>query len=407
MNFTYKAKSTTGAVTTGVIEASTAVEARRLLREQNLFALAVEAKAAVEAGVSKGASLAWFGGTRIGKADLLMLTTQLSIMCRAGIDLAEAFKNVSTECRKPALKTVLVGIYEDVASGSALSAALQRRSDVFGEAYVASIAAGEASGRVPDVLARQCELLRNEIRLRGALRGVLAYPCVLMLVAVIVFAALVFFVLPQFGDVFVSLEATAPPMTQLLLDGSQLVRSHWMPLLLVAAAGTFGLVCLVRTESFRRWFDERLLRTNFLRAATQPLLTGRTFRLIGTMLESGLPLLEAVRLARRSENNRVFRDVFDRMESEILLGNGIGRALAGTDLIPGGAVQLVTTAERSGDLGSVMTLVGEYYEEEGQREVQQRAKILEPLIIVAMGGVVAFVVASVMLPLLDVSGATG
>ena len=398
MQFQYTARTPDGQMMAGLLEAPSPVQAQSQLRDQGLFPVTIDSQIRPQAVARQP-----WGGARIRKADLLMVTSQLSIMCQAGIDLAEALRSVAAECRHPGLKSTLDSVYQDVRGGTAASVALKKHGDVFGQAYVTSIAAAEASGSVTEVLSRLAGLLRNEIRLRSSLKSVAAYPIVLLGVAGIVLTALVFFVLPQFADVFEKTGRPAPPTTALLLDVATLLREN-----VLIIAGFVGLLAvgglrLMRTEAACRYWDGVVLNAALFRNASRALLTGRAFRLMGTMLESGVPLLEAVRMCRASVRNRLFRGLFDDLEADVVNGKGIGSAIRHAVFVPAGAAQMISTAERTGKLGTVMELIGEYYEEEGERLVRQVVKLLEPAIIVVMGVLVAGVVLSVMLPLLDVS----
>lgn len=353
-------------------------------------------------GATQPLARGW-GSRRIRKTDLLIVTSQLAIMCESRIDLAQALRSVARECRQPELKARLEAIFQDVNTGSSAAAAMNRHADVLGDAYVASIAAAEASGTVTNVLHRLAEMLRNEIRLQGSLKAVLAYPVILVGVAGIVLTTLVFFVLPQFGQVFENLGRPAPATTQLLLDTAQFLRENVLLLLAGVGASAVMFWFYAKTDAAHRQRDSIILNSRLLRTGTRPLLTGRVFRLMGTMLQSGVPLLEAVRFCRASLKNHLMRDLFDQLEYDVLNGQALGRALSQASIIPPGAAQMVATAEKTGRLGPVLQTVGEFFEEEGERHVCQAVKILEPAIIVVMGVVVATVVLSVMLPLLDVS----
>ncbi|MDA1018354.1 MAG: type II secretion system F family protein, partial [Planctomycetota bacterium] len=261
------------------------------------------------------------------------------------------------------------------------------------------------SGQMGEVLSRMSGLLRAQMRLRSTVTTAVAYPVVLTFVSCIVLAALMFFVLPQFGQIFEDMEIPAPMTTQLLLNVSEQLRTNG----LFWGAGFAGVLLLfirlLKTDRFRWFIDRKLLYGALIREVVRSLLVGRTFRLMATMLESGVPLLESIRLCRQSVENRLYRDLFDRLENEVLNGRGIGHTLSSTEFVPSGAAQMVNTAERTGRLGSVMHMIGEFYEEEGERSVQELSKLLEPIIIVLMGVIVAFIVASVMLPMLSFSTA--
>ncbi len=403
MDFAFTARSFDGTTQTGILDAESVADARKRLRQDGLFALTVstsETPEAIRAGSRKRR------GAGIRKAELLTLTSQLAIMTEAGVDLAESLQSVADRCRDAALKRTLLDVHEDISSGIAVSEALRRRSDVFGEAYVASIAAGEASGTLTEVLKRLSSLLQNELRLRASIRGVLAYPLVLLAVATLVVGALLFFVLPQFAEVFTSLGKAPPLHTQVLLDGASLLRSHLWQIAIVLIATVYCIWKFGLDDGVARYWDSVVLTSRLSGTATRALLTGRSFRMLGLMLQSGIPLLEGIRLCRDSVQNRVFSGMFDEMEHSVLNGGGIGEVVSQSDSIPSGAAQMVATAERAGQLGPVMVRVGEYYETEGERRVRDLVKLLEPAIIVVMGVIVAGVVMAVMLPLLEISTAS-
>ena len=191
------------------------------------------------------------------------------------------------------------------------------------------------------------EQIRNEIRVRSTLLSTLAYTLVLIGIATVVVNAQVFFVLPQFGKVFISLGRPAPPMTQLLLDAAQILRAHSLLLLGGLVATMLALWRVRHTERATRCWDRAILNLPLLRDASRLLLAGRMFRLIGTMLQTGVPLLESVRLCRSAVKNQFFRNVFDTMEREVLNGNGIGKTIGEATFIPAGAAQMIATAEKT------------------------------------------------------------
>lgn len=338
---------------------------------------------------------------RISRQELLAMTSQLAIMARAGVDLATAIAALARQSPNPRLSDILRQVHEHVEAGEPVSRALERHANVFGEAYVASVAAGEASGRLPDVLERLVQLQRGQIRLRATLRGVLAYPVVLTVMSGLVLVALVLFVLPRFADVFARLDVPLPALTQVLLGISGEITGRWWFWLPIAVATLAAAASMWVTESGRLVRDGLMLRLPLVADIQRVLLTGRSLRLMGTMIESGVPLLDAIKLTQASVENRVYQKLFDQLRYDALNGRGLTDALAASPHVPPGAAQMVATGEQSGTLGSVMQLVGEYYEEESETRVRDLATVLEPIIIVAMGAVVAIIVLSVVLPMFD------
>lgn len=404
MQFSYAAKSLSGESIRGVIDADTDLAARQMLREKGLFPLSLAPARTVlaMAAASRKLPVNW-SRRKVSKSELMLLTSQFVIMCRSGVDLAESLQNVAASCKNPRLKTALQDVYGDVAAGMSFSSAMRKQSHVFGESYVASVAAGEASGTVPNVLERLADLLGKEIKLRTAVIAALSYPMILLGVCLVVVAALLLFVLPNFERVFADMEITPPITTQFLLMVSAELRSRlWLWAGVTAIAAFLGWQ-LLWTSQTRRMLDHILLRTKPVGDVFQALTSGRLFVLLGTMLQSGVPLIESLQLCRTAMRNLCYRELIDVLQEEVLNGRSIGKVLANSPVIPAGAAQMVGTAEQAGKLGIVMQLVGDYYEDEGQRKIQELAKLLEPLIIIVMGIVVAFVVASIMLPILDIS----
>lgn len=335
--------------------------------------------------------------------ELVLITTQLCILVKSGLDLAEALRSISRRVQRPAARAALTVLCRDIESGLSFSEALRAQTKVFGATFVATVSAGEASGKLPEVLERLKELLRNELKLKTAVKSVLVYPIVLVAIGALVMTAMVFFVLPQFSKVYTTMGRSAPMMTQLLLDLGALCRSWWWAILPVSAMTGAGFWKLMQTDQATRWRDSRLLSIKLSASVIQNLVTGRVFVLIGTMLHSGVPLLDAMRLASSTVRNVLFHDLFARLETEILAGRPLSPVLAGSNCIPDGAADLIATAESSGDLGEVLKTVGDFYQDEGEQRLRDLIKVLEPVIIIGMGIVVAGIVLAIMLPLIKLT----
>jgi type II secretory pathway component PulF len=400
MQFTYTAKSSAGDVQTGQIDGDDVDQVKRALREKALFPIDIRAESAASH---------WplLSGRRdrsaMRKRDLLTVTTQLAIMTKSGVDLASAFQSLAEQSSNERVRRVLGRVHEDVTGGKSVSESMRAQSDVFGDAYVASVAAGEAAGKLPDVLGRLAELLRSEIRNRAAVRTLLAYPILLATISSLVVSGLVIFVLPRFQKIFQDFEVPLPAMTQILVAFSDMLRHFawiWGP---IALAGIAGLIASRYTQAGRRWWDRAVLNTVVIRDITRAFYIGRTFRLLGLMIESGVPLLEGLRLTRNATRNSLYRELFDNLEDAILNGRGLASSLIKAGFVPPVAAEMVLTAERTGTLGMVTELMGAHYEEEGETRLRELATMLEPLIIVTMGVIVAVIVVSVMLPMFDIA----
>jgi len=271
MQFAYTAKTSTGDIQTGLITSADVESVKRALREQSLFPIDIRKS---DSG-SIWKSL--FGARQHAKLsgrDLLSVTTQLAIMTRSGVDLASAFESLSQQSRSPNLRQVLLHVHKDLTGGKSVSDSMRAQAAVFGDAYVASVAAGEAAGKVPEVLGRLAQLQRTEMRVRSSIRALLAYPVLLTGVSSLVILGLVCFVLPQFQGIFNQFDMDLPILTQWIVASSDMLRNFvwlWLP---IAGMAAFGLVAAKHSDAGRWWWDSAMLNTVIIRDITRRLLRG-------------------------------------------------------------------------------------------------------------------------------------
>jgi type II secretory pathway component PulF len=397
LQFYYTAKTISGDIVSGAVAAESRAHAQTQLREQGLFVTnwKSDSQSAATATKVRGRR------RRISRKELLTFTSQFAVMTQAGIDVGTALSTLAHQCANLNFRDALEKVHAEVMAGKPLSAALRLYPSLFGGPYVATVTAGEASGKLPLVLTRLSAMQRAELRFQATRRTLLAYPLVLTVVATLVILALMFFVLPQFADVFAQFEMPLPAVTQVLLFGSHVLQTYWLVCLVVAAAVAISTITAIKSERGRYTRDYLLLHLKYCRDVARATVVGRAFRLLGIMLDSGVPLLDGLRLTRSSIGNRLFCSLFDRLEADVLNGRGLTPALAQADFLPNGAAEMIMTGERTGTLAMVSQVMGEFYEEEGESRLRELATLIEPLIIIVMGVVVAFVVLSVMLPLFD------
>ena len=404
MVYHYKAESTLGGPATGVTEADPTFTAPPSLRRQGQLMT----RSSISTDRTFTGNYKRTGSRKkVPKTELLMLTSQLSIMCESGVDLAEAIEESARQATHPVLRKALIQVHRDISDGRRIADAMAAQSEIFGSTYVASFSAGESSGNMETVLRRLAAILEGEIRLRSMLVTVMAYPVVLAGLSFVTLGVLLLFVLPHFGAIFEGMKVPLPASTQILLGLSNSFTEYPEIWCLSLLGGIATAVLCSRSPAVHRKFDHLMLHMTGVSDVTQSLVAGRAFRMCGTMVESGVPLLEAIRMTRLSIQNSVFRELFDVLETEVLNGRGIGNALAATKYIPRGAARMVVTAEKTGRLGQVMDRAGTFYETEGKRRLEELSKLLEPAIIIIMGCVVALVVLSILLPMFALTQMTG
>jgi len=340
---------------------------------------------------------------RVPKHEIADMTAQLAIMTRSGLDLSSALNSLAAQCERPALATVLRDINDLVHSGNTLSEALRLYPDVFDGAYVATVAAAEASGQMAEVLKQLAAMQRSELRLRQSIKSLLTYPVLLTGISASVIGILVVFVLPRFAEIFAQYEVALPIVTRALLAIATEIKMRWWLWFPLAGAAVGGAAAWRMTDNGRGAIDYWMLQVAPVRGVTRPLLIGRTCSLLGLLLQSGVPLLDGLRLCRQAVSNRVYKDMLGDLADSVLNGRGLGASLSEAEVVPLSAREMLITGERTGNLAEVAALLGVHYEEEAETRMKQVVRLLEPLITVGMGLVVAIVVMAVMLPIFDLS----
>ncbi|MCA9214893.1 MAG: type II secretion system F family protein [Planctomycetales bacterium] len=338
---------------------------------------------------------------KISRRELALLTTQLAIMTRAGLDVASSLKSLAQQMTRPAIKDVVAHIHADVLGGKSFSRSLAVYERSFGAPYVATVAAGEVAGRLGTVLAHLSASIRKEIKLRSSVISMLIYPACLVMVATGVILGLLVFVLPTFAEVFGQFGASIPPLTQFILGFGLALRTWvwiWMPLALIAA---IAVVLFFRSSRGKQLWDHVLLQAPVMRRVGRPFYAGRVCRLFGMMLNSGVPLLDTIRLARSAISSPAYSNLLLHVEDQVLSGQGAAHVFAEYGFVPSSVAEMLNTAEQTGSMAEITGLLAEHFEEESESRLRELISTLEPVVTVAMGVVVAAIVLAVMVPLFD------
>lgn len=383
---------------------TSATEARA---QTQAWTQAEEVEQAEELQYSLSAMLrSWLPGPgRVKAKEMFFVCRQMALLLETGVDLTEALDLVAQQVKSERLQDCLDDIREAISTGVSLSAAVQRQSAIIGEEIAATLRAGEASGRLAETFRQLASRIEEEVQLRGTLRSALAYPMTLFGVSQIVVAVLVWFVLPQFGDTFSSMAIEPPWITQFLIDSAAFIRQHVFGLLTGAVVAVIAMIAVSRRPEFQRFQNRLAFSSPILGVAIRNLATGQFFVTCGHLLQSGIPLLEAIRLVRGATKYAALRQLADTWESEALDGHGLTQCMDDFDFLPDGATAMLMTAEKSGKLDIVLIQAGQYYRSEGTSQLKTVLKISEPLIILVLGVFVGVVVASVLLPMLDMQTA--
>ncbi len=339
----------------------------------------------------------------VTRSRVLLTLNQLSVMSQNGIEIADALESVARHCPDERLAKSLREIHGSVSSGQSFSVAVGLHGVYFPTTLAPILAAAEATGDVPEALKRVVGRMRGEVKMYGTIVGAMIYPVILIGASSVVMSALILGVLPQFSKVFASMGKPVPVYTQALLSFGDFCRAYWTGIVPLVVMAIVALVMLRRHALIQRPLGRFLMYGPLIRDAYRPLQAGRNMRTIAAMVQGGVPLLQAVRLSRRTTSDVYWQRLLGRIEDRLIDGATASSAMTGVDFIPPETAQLMSTAERTGRVAEVLEDIGEFYEEEAERRIKRLVVALEPAIIVVMGVIVAAIVMSVMLPLLDVS----
>ena len=410
MQLTYRAYNQTGQAVAETIEAASPAEALERLRSQGLF---VASLAAAPTKVERTAMVVEASGRkrRLGRTrrlkHLALFSRQMTVLLRSGLTVAESLSALQRQADSAAWRDVIADILYRVERGSSISDAMAQHDDIFDGVYRGMIKAGEATGDLAAMLDRLASLTVKHVQARSAAIGAMVYPLLLMCVATVVFSVVTLGVVPRFGELFKSLGVPLPATTAVLLSVSTLLRSHgWLIVLGLAGAGV-GLYYGAISRPGRRIVDKTVLKLPMVGKLVKGFTTARILRLLGVLMESRVPALEALGLARGALKNILYVELLDRTHQGVSQGLTIAAGLTSTDLIAPAALEALRSAETSGQMGPMLSSFADFMDEENAMRLKVLTGILEPAILLVMGVLVALLAVSMFLPLFDLTSMTG
>lgn len=390
--FDYAAVDAQGHTRRGAVEAGNLRDARELLRQRALVPIRIEPAVAraQPAGLLE----------RFGKRELALFTRQLATLV-AATPLEEALRTIGSQSDRRAVRRTVTAVHALLLEGFRLSDAMARQGKAFPPLYRAMVAAGESSGALPEILERLAGLLETELQVRGKLLTMLAYPAALAVVALAVVVALMTLVVPKVVEQFDSMGRTLPWLTRAVIGASEAML-HWgLPLLALLALAAAGARILLARPHLRLRVDAALLRTPLLGRLIRDTHAARMARTLAIMVGGGLPLMEGLRITAPTVRNRALRDATERMADAIREGGSLSAAMKRAGVFPPTLVYMATSGENSGRLAPMLDRAADYLEREFATFAAVLMSLLEPAIIVALGGVVAVIVLSILLPILQ------
>jgi len=413
-DFAYRAAAGDGQLRSGTLEAASSEAAIRQLQARGLTPLQVEAgrgSAAPSTAVDQavpGHKAAFAGGFLArdkgpGAADVHAFTSELAVMLRAGLPLDRALRVLQGMATKPSVAALLDEVLKAVKSGKGLSQALQPYLPLFGEFYVNMLRAGEAGGQLAEVLARLAEHLERVKALRESVISALTYPAILVVVAAISVFLMLGFVVPQFESLFDDMGDALPLPTRLIVAAGHLVADWGWLMALAAAVFTWALRRWLATPAGRDWRDGRLLALPVLGGVVRKYEVTRFARGMGTLLGNGVPIVQALCIAADTMSNQRLRAALAGVAPAIKQGGRLADALQGSALFSPLALNMVRLGEETGRLNAMLLELARVTDGEVQAGIKRTLTLLEPLLILLLGAVIAAIIVSILLGILSVN----
>jgi general secretion pathway protein F len=407
----YKGVDARGKSVNGVRDADTPKLLRATLRRDGVIVTDVaEARGgkSAKAGLSKGKGLnaevdlgALFGG--IKRVEIAGFTRQVATLLKAGIPLAESLGALFEQLENPRLKSVVGDIRGKVNEGSSFADALNKHQKHFEGVYISMVRAGETAGNLDQVLVRLADFMEASIKQRAKVLGALMYPALMTVVSAGVMAVLMIAVVPKITSMFEDTDKVLPWNTRLLIAVSGALGNHWLWFLLALVALAIGFRYWRRSASGRAIWDRMILHLPIVGPLARQIAIGRFARTFGTMLASGVPLLRAMDVSKDILGNVILMKVIDGAREKIQQGESIAVTLKRSGHFPSVVTHMIAVGERAGQLEQMLANVADAYDADTETKLARMTALLEPLMIVFMGGAVAFIVFSILMPIMDLN----
>ena len=397
--FQYKAVTATGEVLEGEMEAR--AQAGVVERLQSMGYIPIRAQEVVEK--AQGGSRRLFGPRKIGQDQIGAITRELSTLLRAGLPLDRCMEILVNLSDNEAVRLMLAQIREQVRAGASLSQAMDAQKGVFSRFYLNMVRAGEAGGALDIVLLRLTEFMERAKELRETVKSALIYPAILVFVAVASILLLLLFVVPQFQQMFEESGRALPLPTQIVIGSGELLRDYWWAIVLAGVGVyTFMKRQMANPVSRLRW-DRRILNLPLFGELSAKVEVASFARSLGTLIGNGVALLTALSVVKDTQKNTVIAQKLEFVASELKEGRGLSGPLMESGVFPKLAIHMVKVGEETGKLEEMLIRVADVYDVEVQRTVKRLLALMEPLLIVGLGLVVAGIIVSILVAILSIN----
>jgi len=400
--YIWEGRSRRGTVERGEISAANEAAVRMALRRQQIQAIKIEVK---PKDILEGLRI--FRRKRVKEKDIVVFTRQFATMIDAGLPLVQCLEILASQQPHEFFKETILKVKSDVESGSTFADALRKHPIVFNELFCNLIAAGETGGILDTILNRLATYIEKAMNLKKKVKGAMVYPAVVLSVALVVVAGLLLFVIPVFQKMFADMGGTLPTFTQLIINLSEFLRRYF--LLVAALLIALGIIFrrYYKTEGGRATVDDYLLRLPIFGSLIRKVAIAKFTRTLSTMLSSGVPILEGLDIVARTSGNKTIETAIIKTKMSIGEGKTISEPLGASGVFPPMVVQMISVGESTGALDSMLSKIADFYDDEVDVAVAALTSMLEPLLMVFLGGAIGALVIAMYLPIFQMASILG
>lgn len=396
--FIYKARDKYGELLSAAIDVENEMQAASSLRAMGYSVISIEEK---KRFMPQGLADFWQKFRKAHLHELVFFSRQLSALLKSGIPITAAISSINEQVRSKVLKQALSAVLKDIEAGASFSVALAKYPAIFSEVFVSMVGAGEAGGNTAEVLDRLARLSSREFEIKLRVKSAMTYPVILVVVALVIVNFLLVSIVPKFIVIFRSYEVSLPLPTQILLAVSFIVSRLWFLALAAVITVIIAGRAYLKTEKGRYRADNFLLHMPLFSGLYSNIIVSRMCRTLGEMVKSGVPILEALYVTSKTISNTVIRRVVENVRLAISEGKPLGESFKASGVFPQTVIQMVAMGEKSGRLDQMLIDVASFYDEEVDYAIKNITTALEPLLLLGMGSMVAFIALSVLLPIFN------
>ena len=402
--FIFQARGENGQSVKGEIDASTEMEARVRLRAQKLNPIKIENKATM-----KAQSMAFqFGNSeKVSNKDLSIFTRQFAVLVSAGVPIVQSLQAMSSGARSPALTNVLLFVVEEVERGRRLAEALALKPKVFDRMYVNLVRAGEESGSLDIILNRLADYLDTSVKLRNKVVSAMWYPAAIVVVAIVVVSAILIFVVPKLAGMYTSSGQELPWLTQKVIDVSNLVKNYWYLIFSVLGAIPVLTKMYYETDEGRKNLDSIMIDLPVIGTLIQKSGIARFSRTLSTTLSSGVRIIDALEIASATAGNYVLEKALGDTRDAVSRGKTLAEPINKIKYVPKMVAQMISIGEQTGNMDKMLGKIADFYEDEVENAAAAMTSLMEPILMVVLGTIVAIIVVAMYLPIFSMANVVG